>query len=152
MNPRPTSSGFSLVEILITLGIISTVVVALLAILPVGMKSADDAGHMTIVAAVLEDVHNRVEGQPLRAGKLGNTPFFYSREGVFIPRDAHSEDKVDRLYRADVEIVAIDRANQPKNTSNDLMAAKVSLWWPVNNETASRSAKPESPRRRSLIT
>jgi uncharacterized protein (TIGR02598 family) len=124
-------SAFSLVEIVITLAIISTVVVALIGILPAGMDSAREAANRTVLAAVLEDIHNRLEGNQLKEGMLEESPFFYDTQGVFIPDTATGEEKAERIYRADIEIVKVHSDHLPENTDG-LMGVKIAVWWPVD--------------------
>ncbi len=134
MNTRRRRAAFSLVEIVITLGIIATVVVALLGVLPAGMESAREASSRTVLAAVLEDIHNRLEGHKLEAGSLPTSPFYYDPQGVFISENATSEEKAQRIYRADIEIGDLHAASTPEHTDG-LMSVKVDVWWPVDGES-----------------
>ena len=57
-NKSASRHGFSLIEIVITIGILATVLISLVGILPVGIQSAEDAANKTVLSVILEDVHN----------------------------------------------------------------------------------------------
>ena len=136
--------GFSLIEIVITIGILATVVISLVGILPVGIKSAEDAANRTVLAVILEDVHNRLEGQLLEPGAVSSSPFFYDRQGLHIDSDSGEELKMSRLYRADARLVDIAEDSLLKHTSG-LIAARIDLWWPVDPDSGIpfRQEKPQ---------
>ncbi len=138
------SRGFSLIEIVITIGILATVVIALIGILPVGIHSAEDAANRTVLAVILEDVHNRLEGELLEPGEVSSSPFFYDRQGLHIDADSDEELKVTRLYRADARLVEIAEDSLLKHTSG-LIAARIDLWWPVDPYSGApfRQEKPQ---------
>ena len=146
MKGRATAGcrGFSLIEIVITVGILATVVISLVGILPVGIRSAEDAANRTVLAVILEDVHNRLEGEFMEPGEVASSPFFYDRQGLFIDSESDEELKGNRLYRVDARLVKIAHDSLLKNTSG-LIAAKVDLWWPVDPDSGAplRQEKPQ---------
>jgi uncharacterized protein (TIGR02598 family) len=136
--------GFSLIEIVITIGILATVLISLVGILPVGIKSAEDAANKTVLAVILEDVHNRLEGHILKPGVVASSPFFYDRQGLHIGSESDKELKMSRLYRADVRLIDITDDSRLQHTSG-LIAAKVDVWWPVDPSSGEpfRQEKPQ---------
>ncbi len=142
MTPTPSArrNAFTLAEILITIGIIATVVISLLALLPAGMEASNNAAHKTVTAVILEDLHDRLEAEQttLIEGEVGDgTKFFYDSQGVYIPPEADEEAKERRLYWAKVNLVDIKPENLPttQRDSSDLMAIRVELYWPVNPDS-----------------
>lgn len=146
MKNRGSSAarGFSLIEIVITVGILATVVISLVGILPVGIKSAEDAANRTVLAVILEDVHNRLEGQLLEPGEVAASPFFYDRQGLYIGEDSNEEVKAGRLYRADARLIDIAEGSRLEHTSG-LMAVRIDVWWPVDTYSGAplREGKPQ---------
>ena len=143
-NKSASRHGFSLIEIVITIGILATVLISLVGILPVGIQSAEDAANKTVLSVILEDVHNRLEGHLMQPGEVSASPFFYDRQGLYL--DSESDEKLqrDRLYRADVRLVNIVDDPRLKHTSG-LIAAKVDVWWPIDPLSGKpfRQGKPQ---------
>lgn len=70
-TPRTTISGFSLVEVTLAIGIISFALLAVVALLPVGLKSVKNSAEQATGAAVLEAI-----GEALRhAGTTNGTNY-----------------------------------------------------------------------------
>ncbi|MEM9479382.1 MAG: prepilin-type N-terminal cleavage/methylation domain-containing protein [Verrucomicrobiota bacterium] len=144
MNILP-QKGFTLAEILITLAIISTVIISLLALLPAGMQASNEATEKTITAVILEDLHDRFETEQVELveGDIGTSEqFFYDGQGVYIPPDADSQARDRRFFWAEASIVEVDPANLQADTaagppSTELMAIRVNLWWPVDATSGS---------------
>jgi uncharacterized protein (TIGR02598 family) len=125
-------AGFTLVEIVLALAIIATAFVAILGLLPAGLEASRQAGNSTIVATVLDEVHQRIQQQPLKTGPLAFSPAFFDERGAFIPADAEPARIAQRFYRADVEIV--EWATPPAHTSA-LRPVSVAVSWPVQVQT-----------------
>ena len=128
VSPRTLRAGFTLTEIVLALAVISVAFVGVLGLLPAGMDASRQATNSTVIAAILEDVHNRLQGRPLQTGAL--TPVFFDDHGVFIDSDPSAANPA-RLYRADVKIGAWNQANRPASISA-LRPIVVSLYWPVD--------------------
>ncbi len=136
--PRTHRAGFTLTEIVLALAVIATAFIAVLGLLPTGLDASRQAADSTIVATILEDVHNRLLGQPLKTGEADFTPAFFDDHGVFIPADASPSEKARRLYRAEVKIGAW--RNKPAGTSA-LRPVTIELSWPVNTNTGAPLGK-----------
>lgn len=148
MKPQPApraarrSAGFSLVEIVLSIGIIATVLVGVIGLLPAGLNASREATNHTVVATILEDVHHRLEAQPLELGPASFSPAFYDDLGVYVSPNASDEAKARRLYRVDLEIV--NWQTQPNDTSS-LKPVSIKLSWPVDLGTG-EAIGPENPR------
>jgi uncharacterized protein (TIGR02598 family) len=129
---HPRGSAFTLIEIALALAIIATALVALLGLLPAGLDASRQAVNSTVVAAVLENVHIRLQGHPLKMGPAIFSPLFFDDHGIFIRPDAEPEELARRLYRADVQIS--EWKERPANTSA-LRPTTISLSWPVDLRT-----------------
>lgn len=124
-------SGFTLIEIVLAIAIIASAMIAILGLIPAGLNASRDAADSTVVAAVLEDLSNRLKGQPLRKGEVAISPSFYDVAGHLIQTDAEDPTTFrDVIYRADVEI--LDWDSKPVGTGS-LRPARISLYWPVNS-------------------
>jgi uncharacterized protein (TIGR02598 family) len=140
-SPQP-AAAFTLVEIVLALAIIATAFVAILGLLPAGLDASRQAANSTVVAAVLDDVHQRLQNQPLTAGPVAFSPVFYDDRGIYIAPDADPATQARRLYRADISIV--NWTQQPANTSA-LRPVTIALSWPVNPPSGEAIGK-ENPR------
>jgi uncharacterized protein (TIGR02598 family) len=129
VSPRTHRAGFTLTEIVLSLAVISIAFVGLLGLLPAGLDASRQATDSAVVAAILEDLHNRLQGQPLKTGTAGFSPAFFDDHGVFIDPNASGEEQGRRLYRAEVKIGAWN--SRPSNTSA-LRPITISLSWPVD--------------------
>ena len=137
------ASGFSLVEIALTIGILATVLVITIALLSPGLDASMQSASQTITGAILEDVNERLEGEPLTEGVVANSPYFYDGQGIFISSTATPEALSRRVYRANARIVKPSGENTPDNTSG-VMAVIIDLYWPVDSDTGELfpNAKP----------
>lgn len=130
VSPRTLRAGFTLTEIVLTLGVISIAFVGLLGLLPAGLNASRQATDSAVVGAILEDLHNRLQGQPLKTGTAGFSPAFFDDHGVYIDPNASADQQTHRLYRAEVKIGAWNV--RPTNTSA-LRPITISLYWPVDS-------------------
>ena len=130
--PRTHRAGFTLTEIVLALAVIATAFIAVIGLLPSGLDASRQAADSTVVATILEDIHNRLQGRPLKAGAVDFSPAFFDDHGVFILADASAEDQARRLYRAEVKVG--NWSGRPLNTSA-LRPITIELSWPVNVKT-----------------
>jgi uncharacterized protein (TIGR02598 family) len=142
VSPGTPRAGFTLTEVVLALGIIAIAFVGVLGLLPAGLQASRQAANSTVVGAVLEDLHNRLQGQPLIAGPANFSPAYYDDQGAFIDPAASAADLARRLYRADVQIGSWQ--SQPTGTSA-LRPVTISLSWPVDrNGNAAGKGNPQS--------
>jgi uncharacterized protein (TIGR02598 family) len=133
VSPRTDRAGFTLTEIVLALAIIATAFIAVLGLLPAGLNQSREAANSTVVAAILEDLHNRLQGEIMKDGEASFSPAFFDDRGIFILPSADADDQARReqrrLYRAEVKIGTWK--TQPANTSG-LRPITIALSWPVN--------------------
>ena len=130
--PALCKAGFTLTEIVLALAIIATAMLAVIGLLPLGMDASRQAANHTIVATILEDLHNRLEGEKLQAGEVAFSPAFYSDAGTFISEDSEGREAAKPYYRAEVRIA--EWSERPTHTSG-VRPVVIKLYWPVDSET-----------------
>ena len=143
---RCSRDGFSLVEITLAMGIAAVAMVAILGMLPQALKASRASSDRTAIGAVLEDIHDRIEGHVLEEGPLPSSPFFYDEQGRFWMGEA-TEDSgggaeialkqvaPERFFRVEVELVRPRQLSEEENSvPRSLLAAKLSVSWPLNHE------------------
>ncbi|HSJ00842.1 MAG: hypothetical protein ACAI34_14535 [Verrucomicrobium sp.] len=129
-------AAFTLTEIVLCVAIISTVLVAVMGILPVGLDVSRKAMDHTVVATILEDVYNRLQGEVLTEAEASFSPAYFDDLGVYLlaPKDGTSIEDTERYfnrrtYRAQVNIV---RWSTPPANTSQLHAVRVRLFWPLD--------------------
>ena len=126
--------AFSLVEVTLAIGIVSFALLAILALVPVGMKSGSEAIDATHTSLIGQDTQNKVKSTVTSTTFSGSTDisstWFYDREGVFVGTDVASNS----FYRADATIHKDWGANaSPSNVDATLLRpVTVKVRWPVN--------------------
>lgn len=128
------TKAFSLIEIAFSLGIIATVVIAILGILPAGIDAAKRAADSTVVATIFGSLHHRLVGEPLTP-KNGNdtlsfSPALFDAQGRPIASDAPAEELGRAVYQAELKLA--DWSERPANTSS-LRVVTITLTWPVSS-------------------
>lgn len=148
VSPTTARRGFTLTEIVLCVAIISTVLVSVVGILPVGLDVSRKAVNHTVVATVLEDLYNRLQGQRLQAGAATFSPAYFDDLGVYLPSPEDGADlaameryRTRRTYRA--EVVITDWNPAPANTSK-LHAVRVKLSWPLDSN--GNPVGPDNPK------
>lgn len=144
---RPAPKAFTLIEILLSVAIISSSLLVIAGILPVGLGTGREATNHSVVATMLEDISQRLRGAELKSGAVPFSPAYYDELGVFVPETLDpAQLSLRRIYRADVSVT--DPKTAPANTSG-LKSAVVKLSWPLNPETG-EALGPKNPR--SIVT
>ena len=133
-------SGFSLVEVTLAIGIIAVALVAIMALIPVGLNSSRDAIDATRSSLIGQDVQTRVKSSVTSATFLGSSdvklpPWFYDRDGVFVDVTANGYSSV--VYRAEAIIHSTWNAAPPNVDATVLRPVTVSLGWQINPTTHS---------------
>lgn len=145
--------GFSLAEVTICLGLIAVALVTVLGLLPTGLDTSRKAMDHTAVAAVLEDVYNRVMGTKLVSDPLSGDqdidfnpasedeidPAYYDSNGIYIdPALGQDELERRRVYR--VEAFTWAYKTRPEHTSQ-LRSLTLALSWPIHPKTGEAKEK-----------
>jgi|GEM_PF-851876 len=172
-------NGFSFIEVMLSLTLVASALVTLMALVPVGLETSRNATNSVIMGHILEDAHERLEGHALKDGALDFDPFFYDDEGIFVaPADPGKgsaggggskieiiEDGIEihgggggdhksarqlrRLYRVDIRLVSPDNEVIKKNAP-DLKAVILTVTWPVNPLTGEPPDNIGSGNRKSI--
>jgi uncharacterized protein (TIGR02598 family) len=116
---RPgADDGFSLVEVVIALGIVATVMIALLALLPLGMDALREAADLSVQSRIAQDLIGDVQQADWRSlERYRNELRYYDGEGISLLTAGSGQ----RLYTAKIEFpVSNDgRVNLPGLDKND---------------------------------
>ncbi|MGK0188462.1 MAG: hypothetical protein ACI9R3_004273 [Verrucomicrobiales bacterium] len=98
---RPDAdSGFSLVEVVIALGIVATVMVALLALLPLGMDALREAADLTVQSRIAESLRGDVQQADWDTlDRYRNELRYFDAEGTTL----ETAGSGTRLYTAKIE-------------------------------------------------
>jgi prepilin-type N-terminal cleavage/methylation domain-containing protein len=67
-----TQAGFSLVEIMLALAIMAVGLIAIIGLIPQGVKSSRDAADNTLAATIAHDILNSIRSQPFGSVNLGD--------------------------------------------------------------------------------
>ena len=73
-----STNGFSLVEVSVALGIVAFALIAILGLVPVGMKSARDAENDTRSSLIAQDAYNRIRAKMTINNDPSSPNFFTS--------------------------------------------------------------------------
>jgi uncharacterized protein (TIGR02598 family) len=87
-----SKGGFSMVEVTLAIGIIAFGLLAIFALIPVGMSSGRDAMDATRTSLIAQDVSNRVRATISTAQLFATTTaftFYYTSEGIFFSDQAN---------------------------------------------------------------
>lgn len=127
------AQGFTLVEVTLAIGIIAFALLAVLALVPVGLNSGRAAIDATRTTLILSDAQNRarIAGTSATFTNATNVTLpnlYYDQDGLALPGYAGA------LYRAIVTIEATWGANAPPPNvdSGFLRPVTIQLGWPVN--------------------
>lgn len=145
--------GFSFIEVLLSLTLVASALVTIMALIPAGLKASRNATNSVIMAHILEDAHERLEGHTLTDGPLESEPFYYDEEGIFLTpiEDALSQSSrlARRLYRVDIRLVSPKNDNLRQHAP-DLKAVILTVSWPVNLDTGEVPGDQYSSNRKSI--
>lgn len=134
--------GFTFVEVVLSLALVATALISLAALIPAGQKAARDARQRTVIGQVLETVHERIEGQPLKDGPVAAGPYFFDEEGGVIEADAPPERLARRHLRADVRLAPPAYPETTAQHAPGLKAAIIEIAWPVDPASGEIVSQP----------
>lgn len=117
------TTGFSLVEVVIALGIVSFALIAIVGLIPVGLSSLKDSVTDTTVSLLVTNVREAIVGQPFKAGPL--PALYYDASARFLGQATNT----DSYFRVDIALA------QPYQSipNSPLMIANVKVSWPVGS-------------------
>ncbi|MGO9526393.1 MAG: prepilin-type N-terminal cleavage/methylation domain-containing protein [Verrucomicrobiia bacterium] len=121
--PTGRRSGFSLVEIMISLGVIAIGLIAVVGLIPQGVQSARDAADNTLAATIAQDTFNQIRAQALIAWPpTVQANYYYDAAGT------NEFNSVGTLTFYQVQLTTA----QP---SANLLTLSAMIMWPVNPST-----------------
>jgi len=138
--------AFTLIESVIAVGIVATVVLALMGLIPAGLEASREATLRSLVAVIQENVHDQLKGFPLTPNAAAQPgPFFYNEQGLLISRpDDPAPDSEQAFFRVDVTLSVPHASHLPPHTSG-LTGITLAISWPVNaNGDAVGNRNPQS--------
>jgi uncharacterized protein (TIGR02598 family) len=116
--------GFSLVEIMLALAIIAIGLIAIIGLIPQGIKSSRDASENTLVATIVHDTFNDLRRQALTPPWPPNlVDVYYDVAGT----NQSLSPSVDTYYQVHLLI--------PQSTPT-LLTISARITWPVKSVTA----------------
>jgi|GEM_PF-5534080 len=144
---KNSTSGFSLIEVAIAVGIVGVMVSVCLGILSLGLANARKAEDLMATGIVFEDARNRLRGHHLVEGPLPGSPWYYTESGNWISPVSSAETPEKKFYRVSVELVR-PRSGALRENAPGMMAARMELIWPVHEETGEPTGTGEVDRGR----
>ena len=143
---RPqVESGFSLVEVVIALGIVATVMIALLALLPLGMDALRESADLTVQSRIAQDLIGDVQQADWDTlDRYRNELRYYDGEGTTVETAGAGQ----RLYTAKIEFPDTD-INLPglgKNRYTKKIVIKVAFT-PPGQETVDWNVEDDKKKR-----
>jgi len=130
-------AGFSLVELALSLAICAVALVSLLGLLPQFMEYERDSADQTAIGTLMEDIHDRLEGQEFKEGVPSISPIFYDQQGGYWDPDAVNENSDGPLilgrkfFRGDIKLV---KPAGSTNSTNSPLVIKIDFYWPIDSD------------------
>jgi uncharacterized protein (TIGR02598 family) len=130
-----TRLGFSLVEVVISLSIVSFALIAILGILPLGIASLRDSNTDTTTSLVLPQVRGLILGEDHSAGQTFG-PYYFDASSSYIGIKTKPDDPNDNrtaYYRVDL---LIDQPTAPLRgkelVNSDVLVCVAEITWPAD--------------------
>jgi uncharacterized protein (TIGR02598 family) len=127
MKSRMLIAGFSLVEVVLAIGIVSFALVAVVGLLPAGMKSIKNAKEQAAAVNVLNAIANALRCAEKNGNSFSNT--FAGQNIVFTTNGGSSTVEWDRL----------DLNGQSTNSISARLKARLVITNPVNATSAGQA-------------
>ncbi|MGA2605635.1 MAG: Verru_Chthon cassette protein B [Verrucomicrobiia bacterium] len=117
--------GFSLVEIVIALAVVSIGLIAVVGLIPQGLQASRDAADNTLAATIVQDTFNEFRAQELVAWNpfAGTQNFYYDAAGT----NEFSSPGTLTYYQVQLTTV---------QSTLSLWTLSAAVTWPVNSLTA----------------
>jgi len=114
-----TTDGFSLVEVTIAMGIVATVLISLLALLPYGMENVREAKSTLVQSRIANEIVGELQvadwgTEPTysRLAKYDDSIRLYDAEGTLLA-DTTKQKTSDAIYKAKIEVPATENSHLP---------------------------------------
>jgi uncharacterized protein (TIGR02598 family) len=159
-NPRSRFAGFSLVEVVLAIGIISFAFVAVVGVLPVGVQVSRQAINTTIEAQIAQQLTTQAlqadySSLPAMASDSVANPFYFDDQGNAVTASEPGDIPKDAIYAAAFDISTTTALPAGVSTSR-LATVKVCILNMKANRTSENYtnnpvASPDSTRLAVLI-
>ena len=103
-NSRSKRGAFTLVETVLAIGIVSTVMIALMGLIPVGMKMMKEAGVNTVGARIANKLLGEVQLSEFDDIQQYNNKIYWFDDMGTQLKKGQEESKIRRIYTAKVEV------------------------------------------------
>ena len=127
-----------MIEITITLGIATIALVSILGMLPQALRLSRDSADQTAIGTLLEDTHERLEGQPLEVGTPEISPLFYDQQGRHVDPEAEVENSLvgGPFFRVELTIRAADESVRPGHfkANKPFHLIQIEVFWPLQED------------------
>lgn len=126
-NSKPTPRGFTLIEVVVAIGIVATVFIAFMGMLPLGMDTMREAGAITTQARISQQLIGELQLTDWRKkGETSNSvleDINASTVRYFDEYGNESNSQTDSIYQAMVEISEGEKSapNLPGSKPNDYL-------------------------------
>jgi uncharacterized protein (TIGR02598 family) len=128
------SGAFSLVEVVIAVGLMSFALVAIFGLMPVGMKSVGEATDATRTSMIAADAEGRIKNSrpPVdfaSAAAVAVGPLYYDRNGIALPSSTGG------FYRVDATVGSTWAAPLTNVDQSYLRPVTAIVRWPIDTTT-----------------
>ncbi len=119
-SPRRRRLGFTLAEVMIAMGIVATVMVGLLGMIPLGVRSVREASNLTITGRIAQEVIGNIQQANWKdiVRSFDNQTFYFDNEGFLIRNS--SGNQVTPSFQARVRLepsrISIGKTNYGLDT------------------------------------
>lgn len=115
---RPVSRGFTLAEVMIAMGIVATVMVGLLGMIPLGVRSVREATNLTLTGRIAQEVISNIQQANWKEieRSFNNRTFNFDNEGFLIRAGNKSPITFQARVVMDPQRVVIGTTNYALDT------------------------------------
>jgi uncharacterized protein (TIGR02598 family) len=131
LKSHKKKSAFSLIEVSMAMGIVATILMALLALLPYGMDNIRDAKNTQILSRIGNEIVSEIQAVDWGVGSdlnkltsYNNKIRKYDAEGILISAESNSE--ADPIYLALIDINS-NPSTLPGSTANKKFLRRVTI-------------------------
>lgn len=125
------AKGFTLVEIVLALGVASVFLVGIVSLLSSGLLSSREAAGDTRVSLIVRDIANRIRGKEMQATDNLLGPVYYTADGEWIDPSASATPLQQAHFGVKVKAVAPNPA--PSNAN--VLAVILEVYWPIKHSS-----------------
>ena len=118
-----TKRAFTLIETVISIGIVSTVLVALIGLMPEGMNMISQAGQRTVGARIAQQLIGQIQLADFdEVPSFDDNYYYFDDQGTEVDQDA-----VERIYTAKIEVATTNPSVDGSNESELLYSVVIKV-------------------------